>query len=101
MTLDTPTLASLTTVAGAAILTAVLLQFIVLPVLKLAPATQDRFGPLIAIIIGIVVVELATVTVVTGPTRQDIGQGLLNGLFAGLSAIGIHSVTTKSLTSGQ
>jgi len=97
MTLDTPTLASLTTVAGAAILVSVLLQFAVLPVLNLSPATRDRFGPLIAIVVGVIVVEIATLTVVTGATRQDVGQGLLNGIFAGLAAIGIHDVTSKSL----
>lgn len=95
--MEAPAIATLTTVAGAAILASVLIQFAILPLLNLSPATQDRFGPLLAIIVGIVIVELATFTVVTGATKQDIGQGLVNGIFAGLAAIGIHNVTTKSL----
>ena len=92
--MDAPEISTLTTVAGAAILTTVLMQFVILPLLNLSPATQDRFGAIIAIIAGVVIVEAATFTVVTGPTRQDVAQGLVNGIFAGLSAIGIHSVAS-------
>ena len=93
--MDAPTIASLTTVAGAAILTGALMEFLILRVLDLSPATQDRWGPFLAIVTGIIVVELATFTVVTGATRLDVVQGLVNGIFAGLSAIGIHSVAKR------
>lgn len=92
--MEAPAIATLTTVAGAAILTTVLLQFVVFPLLNLSPATKDRFGAIIAILVGVVIVEVATFTVVTGATKQDVAQGLVNGIFAGLSAIGIHSVAT-------
>lgn len=87
-----PTLEMLTTVAGAALLTAVLMQYVVLALLNPTPPARDRFGPLLAILTGIVVVELATFTVVTGATRLDFGQGLVNGIFAGLAAMGLHDV---------
>lgn len=89
--LDAPTLAALTTVAGAALLTSVLVQYVVLPIANLTEAARDRFGPFIAIATGIAVVEVATLTVLAA-TRADIVQGAVTGIFAGLAAIGLHSV---------
>lgn len=93
--MDAPTIEALRTVAGAAILTAVLVQLL-LNTLTLAPATQDRIGPLIAVAVGIVVVEIATFTILTGPNRTDVLQGVVNGIFAGLASMGIHNVWTKT-----
>lgn len=95
-TLDAPTIAALTTVAGGALLTAVVVQLL-LNALAMSPATQDRIGPLIAVAVGIVIVELATFTVVDGPTKADVFQGAVNGIFAGLSSMGIHNVWTKTV----
>lgn len=92
MELSAPTLAALTTVAGASLLASVLVQYAILPLLQLTEAARDRFGPFIAIVTGTVVVEVATFTVIVGPTRQDVVQGAVTGIFAGLAAIGLHSV---------
>jgi len=94
--MDAPTIQALTTVAGAALLTGVLVQYIALPLLNLSPETRDRLGPIVAIVVGIIVVEVATFTVLT-PTRVDVVQGAVNGIFAGLAAIGIHSVAQNTL----
>lgn len=94
--MDAPTLQSLTTVAGAAILVAVLMQLF-LNAAKLASDVQDRFGPIIAVVLGIVVVEVATFTIVTGASKADIVQGAINGVFAGLASMGIHNVVTKTV----
>ena len=94
--MDAPTLQALTTVAGATVLTAVIVQLI-LPLFSFAPATQDRVGPLIAVAIGILVVLVATFTVVSGVGKADVVQGVVNGIFAGLAAIGVHNVVTKSV----
>ena len=94
--MDAPTLQSLVTVAGAASLVAVIIQ-LYFNMARPAPATQDRFGPILAVILGIIVVEVATFTVVTGVGKADIVQGAINGLFAGLASMGLHNVITKSV----
>ena len=99
MNLDAPTLEALTTVAGASLLTSILVQYIILPILSLTEAARDRFGPFIAIATGVLVVEVATFTVLAGITRVDVVQGAVTGIFAGLAAIGIHSVG-KRVTPG-
>lgn len=90
--LEAPTLAAILTGGGASIVTSVLVQYAILPLLQLTEQARDRFGPFIAILTGIVVVEVATFTVIVGPTRQDVVQGAVTGIFAGLAAIGLHSV---------
>src|SRR3990167_9062370 len=92
MELSAPTLEALTTVAGASLLVSVLVQYIVLPILSLTEAARDRFGPLIAILTGVLVVEVATFTVLADVVRADVVQGAVTGIFAGLAAIGLHSV---------
>lgn len=94
--MDAPTVAALTTVAGAAILITVILQ-VAFRTLSLDATLQDRFGPLIAIVIGIVVVEVATATVITGAGKADYFQGAINGFFAGLSAVGLHGFVNQTL----
>lgn len=94
--MDAPTVAALTTVAGAAILITVILQ-VLFRTLTLDPAVQDRFGPVIAIVIGIIVVELATATVISGSGDGDFFQGLINGIFAGLSAVGFHGFVNQTV----
>lgn len=94
--MDAPTLQSLLTVAGATAFTVIIMS-VLLPVLKLDPDVQDRFGPLLAIIVGIAVVEIATFTIVTGPGKQDVVQGAVTGIVAGLAAIGTHSVVKQTV----
>ena len=92
--IDAPTVQALTTVAGATLLTAAIVQ-VLFHVWAPDSALQDRIGPLVAVVIGIVIVEVATFTVVTGPTKVDVFQGAVNGLFSGLAAIGVHNLIIK------
>lgn len=97
--MDSATVASLATVAGAAAFVAVLLQLI-LNTLQLDSATQDRFGPLMAVGLGILVTVVASFTIGTHAS-QDLVQAVVNGILAGLSAIGLHGVVTKSAGVGK
>ena len=72
-------------------LTSVLMEFVVLRIIDLTAQARDRYGPFLAILTGIIVVLIATFTIVE-PTRQDVVQGVVTGIFAGLAAIGLHSV---------
>jgi len=93
--MDAPTLQMLTTVAGATLLTSALVQ-VILNVWRPADATKDRFGPLLAVVVGIAVVEVATFSVITGPASTDFLQGAVNGLFAGLAAMGVHDAVQSA-----
>lgn len=95
--MDAPTLEALTTVAGAALLTSVLV-WLLFQTIAAADALKARFGPVIAVVVGVIVVELATFTIIEGPLKQDIGQGLINGIFAGLAAMGIHDFGKKTIS---
>jgi hypothetical protein len=87
-------LSVLVTVGGAAVAVAIIVQIIV-SAAQWTAATKDRFGPMLACITGVVVVEVASVGLGVG-TRQDIVQGLFTGLFAGASAMGIHDLISGS-----
>ena len=95
--MDAPTVQALTSVAGATLLTAAIVQLI-LNTAKLDDAVENRVGPLLAVGVGIVIVELATFTVMSGPTRVDVFQGAVNGLFAGLASMGVHNLWTKTIS---
>ena len=89
-----PTLASLATVAGAAAVVSIVLQ-IILTAMALPDAMQTRWGPLMALALGIIFVVGAAL--VTG--SQDgasLGQAALTGLFAGATAMGLHNLVTKT-----
>lgn len=86
--MDAPTLEQLTTVAGATILTALLTQ-LVLNVWRPSADQKDRFGPFLAIIIGVVVTVVATFAI-GGAGSQQIVAALINGIFAGAAAMGVH-----------
>lgn len=94
--MDAPTLQSLTTVAGIAIAVTAIETFL-LPALNLSVDATNRFGPLLAVILGVAVSILATWVVVTGVGRQDIASAVVNGIFGGLSAIGLHQVASKTV----
>lgn len=88
-------LTALTTVAGAALLTTALAE-VFKRVWKPAPDQRDRFMPLIALAIGVAVVEIAMFGLGIG-TRLDIVQGLITGLMAGFGSSGIYDVMNNSL----
>ena len=86
--MDPVTLETLLTVGGAATLTTILTA-VILGAAALAPAARDRFGPLIAIVIGVVVTEVATFALGLG-SRQDVAQAGLTGVLAGASSMGLY-----------
>lgn len=71
------------TVAGAAGVVLILLQAIWKAVGS--AIDKDRFGPLIALLVGVVVVEAFAIT-----QGADLGQGFLTGLLAGATAMALH-----------
>ena len=93
--MDAPALSSLTTVAGISLVVTAIEAFL-LPALNLSTEASNRFGPLLAVILGIIVALVATFTIVTGVGREDVVSAILNGIFGGLAAIGIHQVATKT-----
>lgn len=94
-----PSLEALTTVAGAAIAVAVLFE-----VLKRAlnpdPVVLDRFGPVAAMVLGVVVVLFASLVLNVIHTPADIGNIVLNGCGAGLMAIGFFKTVKNTLLGG-
>lgn len=87
----------LSTAAGIAAATAILVQ-ILLTASGLPDAMQNRWGPLVALAVGVVLAILNLVVVTAGPlTGPEIVNAILLGLGAGASAMGIHNLVTKSV----
>lgn len=55
-------------------------------------ASKNRFGPLVALVIGVVVVVLFAVL-----QAAPIANAILTGLLAGASAMGIQNVVTQTI----
>ena len=92
--MTTATLADLTTVAGIATVVTILTQ-IILNAADLSDLASDRWGPLLAIMLGVVVAVAAAFAL--GQTgSQDISQAAYTGLMGGATAIALHGVATKS-----
>ena len=85
----------LLTVAGATVVVSIIVG-VVLRALNLSPESKDRFGPLIAIGIGVVVVGAAALY-----SGADIGQALLTGLLAGSAAMGLYDTVKSVATSAR
>ena len=85
-----PTLAGLVTIAG---LTPaiVLIVYAVTSAAGMGDAAKARFGPLLAIVVGIVVAELATVGLGV-IARQEVAQAALIGLLAGGNSMGLYDL---------
>lgn len=88
---DVLTPEALATVGGAGIVTSLIVQFVIKPLLGARVDTiMPRFGPLIAITIGIILVLAASLALGLLISGAAIMAAALTGLFAGLSAIGIY-----------
>ncbi len=90
-----PNVTALLTVAGLAPIVTLLSQLIWVTIGHNASgdAVQDRYGPIVAVAVGILLAEVALwATSVAGITRVDVFQSGLVGLVGGLAAIGIHDV---------
>lgn len=83
-----PTLTTLTTVAGVATIATILVQ-IILTTWKPSPDDRDRFGPLVALVVAVIVAEIGIVGLGLG-TRADFIGALLTGIVAGGGSMGIH-----------
>lgn len=84
------TVADLLTVAGLAGLVWVLFEVVVKRAMGVTPEWVDRFGPVVAICMGIGLALAAGVYLQFAQAQAiDYGQQVLNGLLAGFSAMGI------------
>lgn len=99
--LDDPQIAQLGTVAGNAIITALLCELF-WRTTAASSATKDRFGPIVAVGFGVGLAIVAVVVLTTtGIGRVDVAQAALTGLVGGFAAIGVHDVVnTKAGTTG-
>lgn len=84
-----PSLEALLTVAGNAPVVIVLVEAVKLA-LGLSPASVERFGPLLAIVVGIVVAEFAALAL--GQSGRDLSRAVLTGLVSGATAMGIYNI---------
>jgi uncharacterized YccA/Bax inhibitor family protein len=96
--MEAPTIEQLTTVAGVTIAVVAILA-VLMPILNLSTEQANRFGPLLAVGVGIVIAIVATWTIVDGPTKQHFLSAVINGLFAGLAAVGTHQFAKKTVLS--
>lgn len=83
------TIAQLTTVAGLTTATALLSELFWRTV-AVSPATKDRFGPLVAVLIGVGAGVVAGALL--GQNRLDLAQTVVNGVMGGLAAMGVHDL---------
>lgn len=88
--MDDLTIAAVTTLAGAAILVSIVVE-VVIRTLAWDSATQGRFGPLLAILLGVVAVTSASAV-----SGADLAQGVLTGIMAGATAMGVHGLVTST-----
>jgi hypothetical protein len=88
------TVAQLLTVASASLVIAGIVQ-VITNALAWDSAMQGRFSPLLAVIVGIVLVTGAALA-----TGTDLAQGVLTGLVAGFVSMGVHGVVTGAVQTG-
>lgn len=84
------TIAGITTLAGAAILVSIVVE-VIIRTLAWDAIMQGRFGPLLAIVVGVVCVTGAAAV-----SGADIPQGVLTGVMAGATAMGLHGLVTSA-----
>lgn len=80
----------LLTIAGSAVIVTILVQ-VIKPALAWSDATVSRFGPLLAVALGVLVGTGAALY-----QGVDVVQGVITGLLAGASSIGIYD-TAKTV----
>lgn len=85
----------LLTLGGAAVLVTIIFKVVELA-LQLTAEAKARFGPLLSIVIGIVLVEAASLSL-----AQDLFQGFITGLLAGAVASGLYDVATSTTSGSQ
>jgi|GEM_PF-5367289 hypothetical protein len=93
--MDGLTIAQLTTVAGIATATT-LASELFWHTAAVAAAVKDRFGPAVAVGIGIILGILAGVLL--GQGQLDLAQDVVNGVVGGFAAMGIHDTFLSPVT---
>jgi len=86
------TIVQLTTVAGIAGFTTLVSELIWRTVATTA-AVRDRFGPLVAVVIGVGAGIGAALLL--GQVQLDLAQSALNGIVGGLTAMGVHDLVSS------
>jgi hypothetical protein len=93
--MDAPTVGQLLTVGGNAAVTALICELF-WRTLAPEPATVDRFGPIVAVAVGIGLSLVAlAVTTVGGVPYASLVDAVLVGLVGGLAAAGVHDVASS------
>lgn len=96
-TLDTQTIQQFLSIAFLASFVMGVTQ-VILTTTAMSDAWQNRWGPIIAIALGVLFAELASAAL--GPvSTQSAAAAALTGLMAGFSAMGLHNTATKSVVS--
>lgn len=94
MVVSTPSLSDLTTVMGIATVATILTQ-VILNAASLSDDASNRWGPLLALLIG-VIVGVGAIYALGGSTKVDFAQAAYTGLIGGGTSIAFHSVFSKS-----
>ena len=84
----------LLTLGGAAVLVTIVFKVIELAIGLSGPA-KDRFGPLLAVAIGVALVTAASLSL-----GADVLQGAITGVLAGALASGLYDVATAPVSGG-
>jgi hypothetical protein len=93
--MDAPTIDQLLTVGGNAAVTALICE-VFWRALAPDPATVDRFGPIVAVAVGIALSLAAlAVTAAGGAPYASLANAALVGLVGGLAAAGVHDVASS------
>jgi hypothetical protein len=93
MPIDNITTEQLLTVGGVSIVT-YLVCAVIFRTAAFSDALKDRFGAVIACLIGILLAVAATIVIV-GTGGNDLLQAVLTGLTGGLAAVGIHEAVSN------
>jgi hypothetical protein len=95
MNVDVPTTDALTSFVGLTAITVVIVE-VIMRALQPSAEKRDRFGPLLAIGIAVVIGVGAALY-----TNQDPVQAAITGLFAGLAAMGSYKAIKVAYEAGS
>jgi len=85
---------SLLTVTGLTVTTGIVVE-VIKRTLNMAKATSERFAPILAIGVGVVLALVAAAVIGSGLTAESVLTGILTGIFAGAAASGIYDVLSS------
>lgn len=94
MEIGEPTVTMLSTAAGLAVVVSLVMQLL-RPVVP--EGTYDRWGPLLAVVVGTAFALAYTVASVSPITGNDLLQAVLVGLFGGFLSQNANTLLTRAL----